>query len=94
MSTVIAAAIIALTLGYLAINTPDRHGPLQIGHYILAHLMILFTGFTAFAANDSGTELTEVIAAFTSGYSWMVFLIGAYFLIYILSNALEDMDVK
>lgn len=94
MSVVIGTAIIAFILSYLAINTPERHGPLQIGHYILAHIMILFTGYTAYAANDTGTEMTELITGFTSGYSWMVFLVTSYFLIYLLSNTLQDMDVK
>lgn len=89
MSAVTGFAIITLVFAYLAINTPERHGPLQIGHYILVHVMALFTGYVAFAEADSGESVAQLLSGFTASYSFLVYLIGAYFFIYVLVKGLE-----
>lgn len=89
MSYVVGFAVLTFVFAYLAINTPEKHGPLQIGHYVLVHVMALFTGYVAFAEAESGESLADLLAGFTSSYAWLVYLIGAYFLIYILVKGLE-----
>lgn len=92
MSYVVGFAVLTFVFAYLAINTPEKHGPLQIGHYVLVHVMALFTGYVAFAEADSGENLANLLGGFTSSYAWLVYLIGAYFLIYVLVKGLELFD--
>jgi len=89
MSAVTGFAIITLVFAYLAINTPQRHGPLQIGHYILVHVLALFTGYVAYAESASSESVSKLLAGFTSSYSYLVYLVGAYFFIFIIVKAFE-----
>jgi len=89
MDLVAGFAILTFTIAYLAINTPERHGALQIGHYILVHVMALFTGYVAFAQADSGESVANLLSGFTSSYSWMVYMVGAYFFIFMVVKAIE-----
>jgi len=89
MSAVTAFAVITFVFAYLAINTPEKHGPLQIGHYILVHVMALFTGYVAYAESSSSESVAELLSAFTSSYSYLVYLVAAYFGIFMLVKAIE-----
>jgi len=89
MSAVTGFAILTLVMAYLAINTPERHGPLQIGHYILVHVMALFTAYVAYAGEATGESLADLLAGFTGAYSYLVYLVGAYFFLYIVVKGLE-----
>lgn len=76
-------------MAYLAINTPEKHGPLQIGHYILVHVMALFTGFVAYAESASNESVAQLLGGFVGPYSWLVYLVAAYFGIYMVVKALK-----
>jgi len=89
MSMVTGFAILTAVFAYLAINTPERHGALQIGHYILVHVMSLFTGYVAFASASSSESLPNLLAGFTGSYSYLVYLVGAYFGIFMITKALK-----
>lgn len=89
MSLVTGFAILTLVFAYLAINTPERHGPLQIGHYVLVHVMSLFTAYLAFTESASGESTADLLAGFTGSYSYIVYMVGAYFFIYIMAQAFK-----
>jgi len=89
MSAVTAFAVLTFVFAYLAINTPEKHGPLQIGHYILVHVMALFTGYVAYAANAADSSLEGLLASFLGSYSYLVYLVAAYFGIFMLVKAIE-----
>jgi ABC-type transport system involved in cytochrome c biogenesis permease subunit len=89
MSAVTGFAILTLVFAYLAINTPERHGPLQIGHYVLIHVMALFTGYVAFTESSTEESTAELLGGFVGSYSYIVYMVGAYFFIYILVQAFE-----
>lgn len=89
MSAVTGFAILTFVMAYLAINTPDEHGPLQIGHYVLVHVMALFTGYVAYAQADTGENVADLLGGFTGSYSYLVYLIGGYFFIFILVKGLQ-----
>lgn len=82
-------AILTLVFAYIAINTPERHGPLQIGHYILIHVMALFTAYVGFTEADAGESTANLLGAFVGSYSYIVYMVGAYFFIYILVQAFK-----
>lgn len=86
---IIAFSILTLTFGYLAVNTTEKYAELQIGNYIITYVMALFTGFLAFAFTASGENPAGLLSGWTSGFSWMVVLVVAVFLIRILNNILE-----
>lgn len=94
MSAVTGFAIISFVLAYLAINTPDRHGPLQIANYFLAYLTILFTAILAYSVEATGENPAQLITQYSTGFSWMPYFMGAYFLIYIIVRALRDVREK
>jgi len=89
MSAVTAFAILTFVMAYLAINTPEKHGPLQIGHYILIHVMVVVTAVIGLAGNSSSESTSDVIAGFVGAYSWMIYLVAAYFGIYMIVKALK-----
>jgi hypothetical protein len=89
MSVVTGFAILTFTLAYLAINTPDRHGALQIGHYILVHVMALFTGYVGYASSNSNESVAQLLTGFVNSYSFLVYLVGAYFGIFMIVKALK-----
>lgn len=89
MTAVVGFAVLTFVFAYLAINTPENHGPLQIGHYVLVHVMALFTGYVAYAESASGESLSDLMIGFTDSYAYLVYLIGAYFFIMILVRGLE-----
>lgn len=89
MSAVTAFAILTFVMAYLALNTPEKHGPLQIGHYILVHVMALFTGYVAYAESSSSESAADLLAGFVGPYSWLVYLVAAYFGIYLVIKALK-----
>jgi hypothetical protein len=89
MSLVVGFAILTFVFAYLAINTPERHGALQIGHYVLVHVMALFTGYIGFADAASGESVADLMAGFVSSYSFLVYLVGAYFGIFMIVKALK-----
>jgi len=89
MSAVTGFALLTGVFAYLAINTPKRHGALQIGHYVLVHVMSLFTGYVAFAEASSSESLSNLLAGFTSSYSYLVWLVGAYFGIFMITKAIK-----
>jgi len=89
MSIVTAFAILTFVMAYLAINTPEKHGPLQIGHYILVHVMALFTAYAAYASEAADESLSQLLSGFVGPYSWLVYLVAAYFGIYMIVKALK-----
>lgn len=89
MTAVTAFAILTFVFAYLAINTPEKHGPLQIGHYILVHVMALFTAYVAYASNSADSSLEGLLASFLGSYSYLIYLVAAYFGIFMLVKAIE-----
>ena len=89
MTLVTGFAILTFVIAYLAINTPEKHGALQIGHYILVHVMALFTAFLAFAKESSNESASDLLAGFTGSYSWLVYLVSAYFGVFMLVKILQ-----
>jgi len=89
MSAVIGLAILTFVFAYIAIQTPEKHGPLQIGHYILIHVMAFFTITVAYASNSSSEEVATVLSGLLNPYSNLIYLVGAYFGIYMLVKALK-----
>lgn len=89
MSIVTGFAILTFVFAYLAINTPEKHGALQIGHYILVHVMALFTAFLAYAQESSSESAADLLSGFTGSYSWFVYLVAAYFGVFMLVKILQ-----
>lgn len=89
MTVTVGFAVLTFVMAYLAINNPDKHGPLQIGHYILVHVMALFTGYVAYASSSSEENVAQLLTGFVNSYSFLVYLVGAYFGIFMITKALK-----
>lgn len=94
MSLTVGFAVLTFVMAYLAINTPDNHGPLQIGHYILVHVMALFTGYVGYASSASNESVSDLLMGFTGSYSYLVYLVGAYFGIFMIVKALKFFNAE
>jgi len=86
---VLAFGILTFVLAYLAINTPERHGPLQILNYILCFISMLFTGYLAYASKASDEEITGLLIEWNNAFAWVLYVIVAYFMIYLLYRGFE-----
>ena len=87
--TLIAFSILTFTFAYLAIQTPEEHGPLQIFNYILVYLSTLFTGFLAYSFNKSGENPAGLLMEWNNSFSWILYMVVAYFFVYMLWKAFE-----
>jgi hypothetical protein len=89
---VLAFSVVSFMFAYLAVQTPDRQGALQILNYLLAYLTVFFTGYLAVAAKDSGTQMLDVLTPWVNTFFAPLGLVFAYFFIMMLSTVLEEFD--
>jgi len=83
-TVVLAYAVAAFVFAYLAINLSDEHGPLKILNILLTYFTIFITGFLSVSVLPSDSSARGVVTTFNNGYSWLFYIVVAYFMIYIL----------
>jgi drug/metabolite transporter (DMT)-like permease len=98
MSATLVLSFAVMTFGfmYLATNTSQEHVHLQILNYLLSYVFVAFTGYSAYAVSVPETEasLTGLLTGFNDGFSFVLYLVFAYFGIFLLRKVLETMKVK
>lgn len=91
MSTVpLVFAVFTAVYAYLAINTPEEHGALQTGHYLLTHLGIFFTGFLSYAFTKDGETPADLILGWATAYQAVLVLVFMYFAIMIIDRVFGE----
>lgn len=89
---VLAFSIVSFIFAYLAVQTPDRRGPLQILNYLMTYLSIFFTGYLAVASVDTGTQIVDVLTPWVNAFFAPLGLVFAYFFITMMATVLEEFD--
>ena len=80
---VLSYGLVAFVFAYLAVNLSEEHGPIRILYLLMSNLTILIIGFLSASVLGSG-DSKGVVAVFNNGYSWIFYLVVAYFMIYFL----------
>lgn len=93
-ATVVGFAVICFAIAYLAINTPKEYASLQIGNYIFFYISVFATVYLAYGFEKTNVSPAEIINSYSTGFSWILLLVVAVFLIKILNNVLEEMGVE
>lgn len=90
----LAFAVISFGFMYLATNTNEEHVHLQILNYLLAYVTVGFTGYVSYATVVSSTEadLPGLLTGFNGAYAFIIYLVFAYFGIWMLSKVLKTMS--
>lgn len=86
---IIGFAILTFVLAYLALNTPEEHGALQIGNYILVYLMMFFTGYLSYATVEADENAAGLLLEWNNAFAWVLYIVVAYFMIYMLYKAFK-----
>jgi hypothetical protein len=84
-STVLAFALFAFIFAYLAVNTPEKHGALQIFNYLVCYLTIIFTGYHANAVADPDLANNLFLGSWNQYAGYFLMFIFLYFGIYIFN---------
>ena len=80
---VLSYSIVAGIFAYLAINLSEEHGPIRILNLIMTYLTVFVIGFLSTSVLGGGNS-QDVVTVFNNGYSWIFYMVVAYFMLYFL----------
>jgi hypothetical protein len=95
METILTGiALLTFVFAYLAVNTPDKHGPLQIGNYLLTYISAAFLGYASLGLMETNnispdSSLFGLMTVWSNAFVWILVLVVAYFTIFMLVKAFE-----
>lgn len=79
---------------YLAMNTREEHAPLRLFYHIMTFLWFYTSLGMGVNAIENGGVTADMMVSMFSSFSWVLYLVVAYFFIYLLWKALNDMFLE
>lgn len=95
-SIALAFSVLTFAVFYLATNTSEEHIHLQLLNYLLGYIMIAVTGYLSYGAitSESTADLAGLVTGFNNGFAFVLYLVFAYFGIWLIRKVLKSMGEK